>query len=186
MSNLKEIESVYNSDLKDMIDWCDEMYQSIFSTYFNRQRDMFVRMKSEERPITDDELEWILTQVPMNLFDAAEHLATVTTKQEIIKLGCKKRENEFYKNSNESTDTKKKEEAAIEVTEDKILILAYDNLIKRVEKEMSYSRELIMSAKKIYDARRNTEQSNPVSEVTGKPNDLPNYYSGSSGKQAIG
>ena len=101
MSNLKEIETLYNSDLKDMIDWCDEMYQSIFSKYFNGQRDMFVRMKSEERPITDDELEWILTKVPMNLFDAAEHLATVTTKQEIIKLGCKKRENEFYKNSNE-------------------------------------------------------------------------------------
>lgn len=186
MSNLKETEILYNSDLKDMIDWCDDMYQSIFSKYFNGQRDMFVRMKSEERPITDEELEWILTQVPMNLFDAAEHLATVTTKQEIIKLGCKKRESEFYKNSNESTDTKKKEEAAIKVTEDKILILAYDNLIKRLEKEMSYSRELIMSAKKIYDARRNTEQSNPVSEVTGKPSDLPDYYSGSSGKQPIG
>ena len=186
MSNLKEIETLYDSDLKDMIDWCDDMYQSIFSKYFDIQRDMFVRMKSEERPITDDELEWILTQVPMNLFDAAEHLATITTKQEIIKLGCKKRENEFYKNSSESTDTKKKEEASIKVTEDKILILAYDNLITRVEKEMSYSRELIMSAKKIYDSRRSTEQSNPVSEVNSKSSDLPNYYSTSSGKQPIG
>ena len=72
------------------------------------------------------------------------------------------------------------------MTEDKILILAYDNLITRVEKEMSYSRELIMSAKKIYDARRNTEQSNPVSEVNSKQNDLPDYYSSTSGKQYIG
>ena len=72
------------------------------------------------------------------------------------------------------------------MTEDKILILAYDNLITRVEKEMSYSRELIMSAKKIYDVRRNTEQSNPVSEVSSKQNDLPDYYSSTSGKQYIG
>lgn len=170
--NLKSVESYHSDDLKAVADWCEEMYSERFAPYFTEQREMFQRLKSSTHPITDDELEWILTCAPVNLFEASEKLAMLQTSQEIIKLKCKQKEADLISSSKESTETKRKEDAALKMVEDKILLMAYGNLAVRVEKEMSYSRELIMGAKKIWDARRRTDQSNPVKEVS---TDLPDY-----------
>lgn len=174
MTNLTDIQSQYDADLDATEQWCNEIYESQFSRFFSTQRKLFDRMKSKSRPITDTELEWILTEVPMNLFDASEVLNTFQMKEEVIKLQLKHKEVELMKQSKESSQDRKREAVSDELLGDKVLLLAYNNVISRVEKEMSYSRELIMSAKKIYDRRKETEQSNPVSEVSTK-DDLPDY-----------
>ena len=171
--NLKAIEQRYADDLKSVSDWCDETYAESFQPYFKDQRALFSRLKSKSRTITDAELEWILTEVPVNLFEVAESISALQTSQEVLKLSIKRREADIAKVSTESSESKRKEYAALETIDDKILLLAYGNLLTRVEKEMSYSRELIMSAKKIWDARKRTEESNPVSEIS--PTELPEY-----------
>lgn len=168
--SLSQCRERYDESITGMRDWCSNMYDSIFAKYFDSQRSISLSIRSNLRPISDDELEKILTEVPMNLFDASEALSSIRTESEIIKLEVKRRELEAVKNSQESSEVKRKEEAAILTTEDKILLMAYDNLITRVEKEMSYSRELIMSAKKIWDSRKGGL--NPVSEVNPS---LPDY-----------
>lgn len=157
--------------------WCSELYATMFSEYFKDHRILANKLRSQTAPISDSQLEWILTQVPLNLFDAAEKLSTLRTRYEVIKLSSKEKEYDAYKQSSETTEAKRREEAAVLTTDDKILLVALENVLNRVDKEMSYSRELIMSAKKIYDSRKQTERSNPVSEVSTKTDELPEYYS---------
>lgn len=160
----------YLGSIEGMKAWCEDIYNTRFSSYFRDQRDIGSSIRSKSRPISDEELEKILTEVPMNLFDVSERLSELRTESEVIKLEVKRKEIELAKISSETTEVKRKEEAAVLTTEDKILLMAYDNIITRVEKEMSYSRELIMSAKKIWDGRKST--TNPVGEITSN---LPDY-----------
>lgn len=172
--DLNNIQRSYSADLDSIQSWCDEIYETKFAEYFKSQRELFNRLKSKSRPITDEELEWILTEVPMNLFDVSEKLNSFQMNQEIIKLELKGKESELLKSCQESSQDKKRESVSNQLIGDKILLLAYNNVLARVEREMSYSRELIMSAKKIYDRRRETEHSNPVSEIN-PGDDLPDY-----------
>ena len=162
--DLFEVESRHFEDLNAVDNWCNEIYQDNFSRYFSDQRSLFDRLRSKSHPITDEELEWILTQVPVNLFDVSEKLSKLQTYQEVLKLNVRKKENE----------SKRKEYTDGDLFEDKVLLLAYSSILIRVEKEMSYSRELIMSAKKIWDSRRRTESSNAVSEMRSVDK-LPDY-----------
>lgn len=173
--DLFEVESKHSEDLSAVDSWCDEIYQKNFSKYFSDQRSLFDRLRSKSHPITDEELEWILTQVPVNLFDASEKLSKLQTYQEVLKLNVRKKENE----------SKRKEYTDGDLFEDKVLLLAYSSILTRVEKEMSYSRELIMSAKKIWDSRRRTDTSNPVSEMSSVDK-LPDYSVSSKYKSYIG
>lgn len=175
--NLSDVQNQFSSELNSMETWCKELYDTMFSMYFKDHRMLASKLRSQTIPISDEQLEWILTQVPLNLFDASEKLSTLRTRYEVIRLASKEKEYEAYKRSEESTESKRREAAAVATTEDKILLVALENILNRVDKEMSYSRELIMSAKKIYDGRKQTERSNPVSEVRTKTDDLPEYYS---------
>ena len=49
--------------------------------------------------------------------------------------------------------------------EERVLELAYSCLLDRIQREVSYSKELIMGAKKVWDSRRKADTSNPVSEI---------------------
>lgn len=60
--NLFEVESKHSEDLSAVDSWCDEIYQKNFSKYFSDQRSLFDRLRSKSHPITDQELEWILTK----------------------------------------------------------------------------------------------------------------------------
>ncbi len=173
--NLNDIAKKYSEDVDAVNDWSNEIYDENFKCYFDGQRKLFERLKSKDRPITDTELEWILTQTPINLFYASEKLNNIQTQSEIIKLEVKHKQLEAKKASLEKSDTAKSQEAEDAVIEDKILLIAYDAILSRVDREMAYSRELIMSAKKIYDRRKGTEQSNPVSEIKPVHQTLPDY-----------
>ena len=49
--------------------------------------------------------------------------------------------------------------------EDELMISIYSKLIERVNSQISYSKELIMSAKKLWDRRKEAESAMPVTPV---------------------
>ena len=51
----------------------------------------------------------------------------------------------------------------------------YNSVNERVRRQISFSRELIMSSKKLWDARRATEDANPIGGVVKEETELPNY-----------
>lgn len=172
---LAEINEELSEDILAVSDWADEIYSDKFSKYFKDQRELYVRLESKERLITDSELEQILTTLPLELFSVSEVLSQFKISQEVVKLRVKQIEADKVSESDEKSVTKKKEDAAMQTLEHKLLITVYSAVISRVESEISFSRELIMSAKKIWDARKSTESSNPVGPVVTDGDELPEY-----------
>lgn len=171
----KAVESS-KEDIDAVSEWCEQVYKSNFEYHFSDSHSLFKRLKSKEHPITDDELSWILITLPINLFQTSETLNRMKLNHEVVKLRYKQRELEIVKESSAKTITQKKDEAAIQMIDDKLLMLAYESLISRVESEISLSRELIMGAKKIWDARRKTDNVMPVGEIDTSNTELPDYH----------
>lgn len=165
MVDIKSIFKEMDEDVQSVIDWCDELYDINFSSFFQGQRDLFKRLQSKTHLITDEELEWILTSIPLQLFTVAERLSQIKITQEVIKMKNKKDTIDKINESTQSTQTKKKEEAEYLMLEHKLVDTVYSSIINRVENEISFSRELIMSAKKIWDRRRQTENINPIKPI---------------------
>lgn len=193
MISINESYEAREDDIQEVIDWCDETYDTNFAPYFEDVYSLRKELDSKSHPITDESLERILTYVPIQLFSVSEMLSKFTLSLEVLKLKMKETEHEVAKNSTASTATKRQEEAAISILGDKLLITAYQSILTRVEKEMSYTRELIMGAKKVWDARRRTDGSMPVGEIDSSDYDyrppagnmgtpLPDYGSTTSGK----
>ena len=156
-----KLTSLDNSeDIQEVVRWTDDVYDSTFADYFKGQREIYKKLKSHDNLITDSELEWILANTPLDLFSAVESLSAIKAKQEVIKIELKKKKADIassFQSSFDMSKTEAKEEAELAVHEDKILISAYDAIIDRVSREMSFSKELVMSAKKIWDARRGSD-----------------------------
>lgn len=158
----------YQEEIVGMLDWIQHEYDTMFASYFSQVRTMYKRLQSENKPITDDELSWVMVDLPMILFDVSEKLTQLKTTVEIIKLKNKEQEAELIRDSTAKTATAKKAEAELKMIEPKAMLAVYQTIVNRVENEITFSRELIMGAKKIWDGRRKTEQSNPVS-ITNVP-----------------
>ena len=160
-------------DIDDIQHWADSEYNKYFSQYFVGEVELYSKLKDKDHIITDDELEWILTSLPLELFSVSEQLSKLKTIQEVIKLHIKEVESKFINDpTNTDSVTKKKEDASLLTSADKLLVTVYSNIAERVSREVSFSRELIMSAKKIWDARRSAELSVP--SVPAEP-ELPDY-----------
>lgn len=179
--NIKEfVQENYAEYIDDISAWVDEQYNQHFKPCFDQVRKIHKDMQNGARTITDTELEWILTDLPMLLFSISEDLNKVRLESEVIKLRKKtvkaemdKKAAEMVKND-ELSKTDAKGWVDTELADHDILLAAYNSLITRVESEISFSKELIMGCKKIWDSRRRTESSNPVGEVV--PGQLPSYY----------
>ena len=188
MIDLSSIHKEFSEDIDAVQSWSDEIYQSHFSEYFKDQRDLYMRLKSKQHPITDSELEDILTTMPLELFTVSEILSQFKVSMEVIKIKVKQLEAEKVAESEQKAMTNKKEEAALKTLEHKLLSTVYSTVISRVTNEIDFSRELIMGAKKIWDSRRNTDSSNPVGHVVNDDSTLPDYRPGddsSGGKMYI-
>ena len=162
MSDISNAIEALQEDFTTSDAFIEDIYTKYFSQYFSREQDLYNRFKSTTTPITDSELEWIITSLPLDLFAASEALAQFKSHNEIIKLTIKNR-----KKTNTTDDQSDLD------TEYKIMGIVYSAVINRVESQISLSKELIMGAKKVWDARRKTEQV-PINEVNS-PNDLPDY-----------
>lgn len=170
-------------DVEAVTDWSKQIYETRFSEYFKDQKTLYNKMGDNLHKITDDELECILTSIPLQLFTVAEHLSQLKLEQEVVKLKMKEKEHEIIASYENMSESKKKEAASIELISDKLLILVISSVIARVDHEMSFSRELIMGAKKIWDSRK--KDTLPVGEVipdgecaaTSEGESLPEYSS---------
>ena len=163
--------------------FCDSIYESVFAPTFAEVQKLHARMKSEQVPITDAELTYILTELPLDLFSVSESLNKLRLKLEVTKLENNKREIEQKKTFNAEllkTGEKSsilsqiiKDELVQSMAEYRIMEVCYTSIITRVENQLTYSRELIMGAKKIWDSRRAAESSNPINPMSTQ--DLPPY-----------
>lgn len=185
MKSIQEVLGEYKEDMSAVETFYNDMYSSNFETHFKDVKTLYTRMKSKARPIADDELEAILTMLPMELFAASEKLNDLRLDYEVIKLKNKQKMETARNKLIQDAATKGLSKTAqqeytarmlsAEMVEYEVVLSAYTALIQRVESEQSFARELIMGAKKIYDSRRNSELSNPVGEVTPKSSELPEY-----------
>jgi len=169
--DLKRLHAEFEADITSVTSWCEEIYQDTFSHFFTEGRQLFARLSNKEHPITDEELTWILIQLPIQLFGVAEALNKFKISFEVVKLSNKRRESLLIELSLETSASKKQQDASEKSLEDKLLATAYSTVIDRVYSENSFCRELIMGAKKIWDSRRHTDNSNPIGEV----DPLPDY-----------
>lgn len=179
MKSISEFLSSIDTDVNAVSDWVNAMYNKDFAEHFKTQSNLYQRLQDKRVIISDEELEDILTVIPLDLFVVSEKLASLKLKQEVIKLKTKEHEIEVLNNPTLSdlSDSKKKEIAANETLEHKLTTSAITNLITRVESEIAFSKELIMSAKKIWDRRRDTENAGAISPNSNIP-DLPDYVEG--------
>ena len=170
--DISKILNKFSSDIDEVNAWAEAEYNKYFSEYFKGEVDLYNKMKSSKSQISDEELEWILTDLPLELFSVTEQLSKMQIAQEVIKIGIKDKEREYIASA-EGSATKKKEEAANLTAEDRLLVDIYDSIMERVSRQMTFSKELIMSAKKIWDSRR--ADGIPLPEVVTREDKLPEF-----------
>ena len=139
----------------------EEIYQKYFARYFAGESELYAKFQDSEIVINDKELEWILITLPLNLKSVSSALAQFKQHNEIVKLKIKQRKSK----DNDS-------EPGLD-EEYKLMSIIYAAVITRVEAEISFSKELIMGAKKVWDARRSSEIA-PVREIV-PDQELPEY-----------
>lgn len=175
MKNLDEVLDKYKQNADEVDKWAEAQYQVYFAEHFKKLNELYARLKSSNNPVTDEELEWILTWLPLELISVSEKLSKMKTIQEAIKTQLKQKETERVELlSNEMSATKAKEAVGVELADDKLLVSVYDIIYERVTRQNTFAKELIMSSKKIWDARRNAEQPMP-SIPSEDPQELPEY-----------
>lgn len=155
MSNISNAVNALKDDFKAADDVVDEIYANYFAKYFAKEAKMYERFQDANNSITDAELEWIITSLPLELMAASDALSQFKQHNEIIKLTIKQRKNQ----TQEEIDN-----------EYRLMSIVYNCVINKVEHKLSFSKELIMGAKKVWDARKRTEQP-AIPEV----NNLPDY-----------
>lgn len=164
---MKELMDGVLTEMNEITQIADEVYQRIAGSYFDVIRELSDRFQSNQAPVTDQELETILTLLPLKLFEISEAKSKVILTHEIVKLKAKE-------NSDNSLDYK-------------LAAAVYNSVITRIDREMMYTRELIMSSKKLWDSRKSSDNP-PVGEVVmpDLPDyDNPHYTSGKSGQSYI-
>lgn len=182
---LSEILDDYSDDLQSVTDWCGKTYEDNFAYLFENVKVLHDKLQTEKDKITDDDLEMVLTDLPLALFSASEKLNGLRTTREVGKLKLKekrlKKKEELYKAIQDKTSPFSKSDIPGLITDsfidDQVMQVALDGVINRVENEISFTRELIMSAKKIWDRRSNTDVVNPVGPIVPEYQNLPDYGS---------
>ena len=172
-----ELAQKYKKEIEDTANWVVETYDREFSEYFKEVDRLYTKFNSGYEKITDEDLEEVMSTIPLKLFEVTERLAKYRAFAEFIKYKIKEKRNQAFKDSDQKTQALKKEDADSAVAEDEFFLKLHNIMIEMVESKMSYSRELIMSAKKIYTARKQTELNSKFieSKVTQQNDTLPEY-----------
>lgn len=161
MSDISKATEALKEDFISADTLVSEIYDKYFAPYFKKEIEMHARFRDTDVPITDKELEWLITSLPLELFSVSNALAQFKQHNEIVKLKVKQR-SKSKKDDPDSLDE-----------EYKLMTIIYSSVIMRVEQEISFSKELIMGAKKVWDARRRSEQP-AIPEKPIEP-ELPDY-----------
>ena len=169
MGDISRAIDALKEDFESADNLVDEIYNKYFAKHFQRESEMYARFRDSDIPISDTELEWILISLPLDLRMASNSLTQFKQHNEIVKLKIKQRKSAKVDNADGMDE------------EFKLMNIIYTSVITRVELEISFSKELIMGAKKVWDSRRNGESA-PVGEVVPKEPELPDYDLGENQK----
>lgn len=150
---IKEMED----DINGVSELSDKLYNRYFRNYFKIQQDLYKRIQNNSEPVTDTELEKVLTELPLELIEVSEALSKFQIGQEVVKLRTKE----------ESTS-----KSSLEAKEYELMCKIYTSVSERVARQISFSRELIMSCKKIWDRRKDTDIVTPIGPIDTS---LPEY-----------
>lgn len=177
-----KVEQAYSADISAIQNWVQEMFSSIFGESFNEIQALYAQLKNADHPIGDAELERLLTILPLDLVEASEKLNGLRLTFETVKLKNKDMERDLthkYSDYEDITATVRKSIVDSEMSEYKLYAIAYSALISRAEGHISFCKEMIMAAKKIFDSRRAAEAAIPISPgvpLADNPHpDLPSY-----------
>ena len=177
-----KVEQAYSEDISAIQDWVQEMFSSIFGESFNEIQSLYAQLKNADHPIGDAELERLLTILPLDLVEASEKLNGLRLTFETVKLKNKDTErdlNHKYSNDKNIPATVRKDIVDSAMSEYKLYAIAYSALISRAEGHISFCKEMIMAAKKIFDSRRAAEAAIPIGPgvpLADNPHpDLPSY-----------
>jgi len=162
MSDISRALASLKEDFESADKLVDEIYASYFLDYFREEQHLHERFRDSDTLISDTELERVITALPLELMAVSNALAQFKQHNEIVKLKIKQRKGK-------DADPEGLAE------EYKLMSIIYSSVITRVEQEITFSKELIMGAKKVWDARRSSEQA-PIGEVVPEPEpELPEY-----------
>lgn len=160
MLDISKATETLQADFNAADNLVDELYHKYFAHYFKRTADLEVAFRNTDVPITDDQLEQIITAIPLDIYLVSGNLAQFKQHFEIVKLTNKQRK-------------KAKLDEDID-TEYQLMAIIYNSVINRVENEIAGTKELIMGAKKVWDARKRAETSVPINEQVPHT-ELPDY-----------
>lgn len=184
LKSIQEVVDSHEGDFDEINNYVKELYRKQFKSQFDYIHTLADMMYDDYKPLSDEVLEQILTDVPLKLFDISECLSDVQARLQLLKLKIKNKKVEIkqsHKGSN-MTQTEISDIVTQSTLEDEILVVVYNQLISLVDSEVSYTKELIMGAKKIWDRRRQADSSMPVGIPT---QDMPSYDPSKSGKSYI-
>ena len=147
-----------SSKNKTQVIIADKIYSDLVGNYFDEVIELKQRFDFNQNPVTDDELEKILTVLPLRMFKISEALSKATLTNQIAKIKAKE----------------KGEDTSVEY---KLTAAVYESVMLRIDKERSCCRELIMASKKIWDSRRAAEEAAGIRTDVGKDpkKELPDY-----------
>lgn len=166
MSDISNALAILKEDFESADNLVDEIYIKYFDVYFRKETELYAKFRNEDSVVSDKDLEWILISLPLDIKMASSALAQFKQHNEIVKLKIKQRKGK----SKEATD----EPDGLD-EEFKLMSIIYTSVITRVELDITFSKELIMGAKKIWDARRRSDET-PVGEIIKDTvSELPEY-----------
>lgn len=166
--NFASVESQYQQDIDAVRKYQNDVYDEMFSAEFSEVKNLSDMIKkSGYRSPSDEVLETILMDVPLKLFDVAEKLNQLELTLQVLKLKLKEKKIDLKHDPavRELSTTQLTEFISVNTIEDELMISIYSKLIERVNSQISYSKELIMSAKKLWDRRKEAESAMPVAPV---------------------
>ena len=152
------------------------LYDETFGDLFAEVSKLYERYKSHTQPITDAELEKILIELPLHLFTVSERLSSMKLHLSVTKLETKRMRRVNAQKYHANGIFKNDADVMIEDDSfnDEVAVLIYNAVIERVERQLTFSRELIMGAKKLWDSRKSNTL--PIGEVGDKAvPPLPEY-----------
>lgn len=169
-----DFDGIYSGSSPDkIIEYIDKTYNNIFGELFSKMEEVGKNL-SDQKQISDSELEYILVSLPLDLMQISEKLNDIRMILETLKLKHSDLKQDALNKYNDWYEGKAKHAGCSasafvnsnsDVRNSELYQKILSNIITRVENRLSYSRELIMGAKKIWDARRATEQLMPVGEL---------------------
>lgn len=174
ITDISTLDREFESEVGDLTAWVNSQYDEHFADLFSVVNDLKVRFESDTNPISDEELERILSELPLSMIEISEQVNAYKLKAEANKLKVDSYRTILMESAEGGTKQERSDKIEVELFNMKLLQCAYTSLISRVDRELVYAKELIMGAKKIWTARRQMDPALMAAEAAeASLDDLP-------------